>query len=265
LEIYLVGSDNTKFTTRLQKGGALLDDMRQLVCQWPDLVDEKPESLVGRILQKATRARIADTYQRAFLPRFLKGSPQNAWKLARVLEEAHPSIEIIRPFYYWITARVEPILYAYVSEELVEKAKTADRSVRSEEAASWINNTLRSSGRVWSPTVQLKVARGILAALRDFGILEGAANKRLVQSHLPIETFCLIAFLLNHMEIGASELVEHSDWKLFLLTGPEVERLFFEAHQHGWVHYQTAGRVHRLEFPTKEFKDYIHVIFGTKS
>ncbi|AAR35486.2 hypothetical protein GSU2110 [Geobacter sulfurreducens PCA] len=252
------------FTTRLQKGGALLDDMRQLVCQWTEAV-AKPESQAGEILHKATRSRVADTYRRAFLPRFLKGSPQDAWKLARALEEAHPSIEIIRPFYYWITARAEPILYAYVTEELVEKAKTSDRAVRTEETASWINNTLRSCGRVWSPTVQLKVARGILAALRDFAILEGAVNKRLVHGHLPIETFCLIAFLLNLMGIGARELVEHSDWKLFLLAGPEVERLFFEAHQHGWLHYQAAGRVHRIEFPTNDFKDYIRVIFGTES
>lgn len=257
--------DKNTFTTRLQKGGALLDDMRQLVCQWSDHVDDKPENMVGRILQKSTRARITDTYRRAFLPRFLKGSPLNAWKFARVLEDAHPSIEIIRPFYYWFTARAEPILYAFVTEELVEKTKTSDREVRTEETASWIHTALSSCGRAWSPTVQLKVSRGIHAALRDFGILEGAAKKRLVHSHLPIETFCLIAFLLNQMEIGASGLVEHPDWKLFLLTSSEVERLFFEAHQHGWVHYQTAGRVHRLEFPTKDFKDYIHVIFGTES
>ena len=58
------------------------------------------------------------------------------------VEAAGPSIEIVRPFYYWITSRAEPLLYRFVTENLFEKAKTSDLDIRIEETVSWVRKTL---------------------------------------------------------------------------------------------------------------------------
>src|ERR1035437_7228716 len=63
------------YTTTLQKGGALLDDMRQLVRSWSDAPEaaQRESGVRSNILNKGTRTRLADVYRRAFLPRFVSG------------------------------------------------------------------------------------------------------------------------------------------------------------------------------------------------
>lgn len=237
--------------------------MRQLVCQWTeDLEGEEAYKATTRILHKATRVRAADTFLRAFKPRFITGNPDNAWKLARAIEERHPPLEVVRPFYYWLTARAEPLLHKFVTTELFERTKSHDPEIRINETASWIRNVVGEKGASWTPTVRLKVARGMLAALRDFGILQGAARKRIAPQHLAIEAFCLIAFCLHELGFQQKSLVRHPDWKLFLLSATAVERLFLEAHQNGWLDYQVAGEIYRIEFDVRNLDEYAHDLLG---
>jgi hypothetical protein len=180
--------------------------------------------------------------------------------LARALEDASPTIEIVRPFYFWLTARAEPLLYRYVVDELYQKYKSHDQRVRIDEVIGWVGRTVAATGKRWTPTVQLKVSRGMLAALRDFGILEGVVQKRVLPPHLSLETFCIIAFCLDRLIAGAKRVTEHRDWRLFFLGETAVERLLLESHQHGWLHYQTAGRISRVEFPAEDFDEYAKLI-----
>jgi hypothetical protein len=100
------------YTTRLQKGGALLAEMRLLVSSWGDAPAgvQRDRGLRNNVLNKRTRARLADVYGRAFLPRFVRGPIPDAWKLVRPLEDAQAPLPTLRPVYYWITARAEPLL-----------------------------------------------------------------------------------------------------------------------------------------------------------
>ena len=251
-------------TARLLKGGALLADMRQLVTA----AAQNPQAVISAqsvqsMLTKATATRLHDVRTRAFKPRFVHGSPPEAWKLAAVIEACGADVSVVRPFYYWITARAEPILYEFVIQELFARLGSADREVRVDEVVAWIQDQLREAGKSWTVTVQRKVARGMLAALRDFGLLEGAVRKRLAAFHLAPEAFALIAFLLQKRGAEGARLVSHPDWRLFLLSETAVERLFLECHQRHWVRYQVAGAIHRIEFPYPSFEEYAHGVLGT--
>ena len=249
-------------TSRIQKGGALLGDMRQLVCQWYSKgANVAPHRFVRDVLPKATQARASDTYVRAFLPRLIEGSPKDAWKLCAALEDCLPSMEVVVPFYYWITARAEPILYRFTTEELYSMARSGAVAVGTSDVTNWIININAQEGRAWSGIVTIKVARAMLAALRDFGVLAGASKKRIAASHLSLEAFALIAWCLRIQLEDNRDLKTHPDWRLFLLSPDNVERLMLEAHQHGWLHYQVAGAVTRIEFPSTTFNDYVrHVL-----
>ena len=65
-----------RYTSRIQKGGALLDEMRQLVLLWSDapVAENRAEIIRSNPLNKATRARIADVLNRVFIPRFVRGA-----------------------------------------------------------------------------------------------------------------------------------------------------------------------------------------------
>jgi hypothetical protein len=255
---------NSNYTTRLQKGGALLDDMRLLVRSLDQEIpsDERMQEVVlNNPLNKQTRTRAADIYRRTFSPRFLKGDPPEAWKIVRPLEDRDFSIGIIKPVYYWITARSESLIYDFVRDEILTRSKSLDKSVRITETVIWLKQNLSQQGQSWSDTVTLKVARGLLAAIRDFGILEGGAKKKLAPVYLPIESFAYLAFALHGLGHSGEGLVNHKDWQLFLLKPPMVEKLFLEAHQNRMLDYQAAGKIHRIEFfahNLEEMADVIH-------
>jgi hypothetical protein len=252
------------YHTRIQKGGALLDDMRLLVRSWADSSSAEETQVARSLLRKKTLARSKDTFIRAFNPRFLHGDPPNAWKLVRCLEDRNADLELLRPLYFWITARGDRLLYDFVTQELINIARSGDGSVRIEETTSWIRAQLKRTHQTWSPTVTLKVARGLLAALRDFKLLEGATRKRVAPVHLPIESFCYVAFCLCLLGCSGEALVHHPDWRLFLLTPSLVERLFLDAHQRNYLSFHSAGRIYRIDFPVASHEAYADVILGTK-
>jgi hypothetical protein len=132
--------------------------------------------------------------------------------------------------------------------------------ITTRETSDWIAARLRIAGKTWSPSVTRKVAQGVLATLRDFGILQGRAKKRVAASYLPTESFSYIAFALHAQGLSGKQLVEHPDWGLFLLRSPAVERQFLEADRAGLLRFHAAGRIVRVEFlalDTTEMADVV--------
>jgi hypothetical protein len=100
----------------------------------------------------------------------------------------------------------------------------------------------------------------MLATLRDFGILEGAAKKRIAPVYLPVESFAYIAFALHQDSVSGPHLVQHRGWLLFLFSPPVVEHMFLEADRHGLLRFQAAGKIVRIDFPAQRFEEMANVI-----
>ena len=254
------------YTSRLQKGGALIEDMRLLVRHWNSgEVDNQQQQIIDdNLLGKKTKARSADLCRRSFSQRFLNGDPPSAWRIVRPLEDREVPVEILRPVYYWITARSEPVVYDFVLEEVFRRSKASDLSIRVDETVLWIKKKLSERNQSWSETVSLKVARGLLAALRDFGILDGVANKRIAPVYLPVESFAYLAFVMYKLRLSGERLIMHPDWKLFLMEPSVVENLFLEAHQNRFLHYDAAGKIHRIEFFAHSMEEMADVVAGRR-
>lgn len=246
------------YTTRLQKGGALLDDMRQFVRIWKDapLKVQRDEALRSNVLNKETRVRLADVYRRAFVPRFIDGPIADAWKLVRPLEDVNAPFHIIRPVYYWITAKAEPLLSDFCREFILPRQAIVRAGIGTDEVLGWFRN----KNCPWSPTVAVKVARGLLAALRDFGILEGRTRKRLANVLLAVPTFAYLAFCLRETGAVSRSLLAHPDWQLFLLSPNDVEHLFLLAHQERLLEYHAAGSTVSISFPMRSLEEYANVV-----
>jgi len=236
--------------------------MRLLVRHWQNTgTNRQQETVVAEnLLGKHTRARVTDTLRRAFLPRFVNGRPPQAWKMVRALEDRDLPIEALRPVYYWITARSERLLYDFVCTVLLHSSKTQTQSLKTEDVCVWIAAQLAMCDKRWSQTVTTKVAQGVLAALRDFGILEGTVKKRIAPVYLPVESFAYIAFALYQEGTSGSHLIHHPDWLLFLFSPPVVEHMFLEADRHSLLRFQAAGKIVRIDFPAHSFEEMADVI-----
>jgi len=234
--------------------------MRQLVRLWEEGPLEENKAKVVRLnpLNKATRARVVDVLNRIFVPRFVEGPIRNSWKLLVPLERLGASPAVVRPIYFWLTALAEPLMFDFCVEYLAARRGQGIHAINVGEAAGWI----QARGCGWSEVVTIKVTRALLAALRDFGVLEGKARKHLASAPLPLPSFAYVAFCLYQSGIAVRNILAHSDWKLFTLTPGDVEHLLFESHQQRLLEYHAAGSVVSLSFPVSTAEEYAHVVLG---
>jgi hypothetical protein len=112
----------------------------------------------------------------------------------------------------------------------------------------------------WGDSTIRRVAQGVLSTLRDFGVLQGAVNKRIAPAYLSVQAFAYIAFYFKQHQPSGAKLLDLVDWKLFFLSREGVERFLLEAHQHGLLEYHVAGSVIRLTFPAETLEEYANVL-----
>lgn len=244
------------YTTRLQKGGALLDSMRALTLVWDDS-DSGADHLAANVIGLPSRHRVRDVIQRAFVPRLVDSRPPHLWRVAAALERAGADRSVIVPLHYYATADSESLLWDFVAQELSPHAGTR-QELGTKDVIRFIDHRpdeLFARGR-WTRTVATKVARGVLAALRDYGLLTGANKKKVGRLYLPVWSFALIARIRYERGYRGDAAIRDDVWKLFFLERTGVERFFAEAAAEYLVRYESAGPVVRIEFPEMSLEEY---------
>jgi hypothetical protein len=250
------------YTSRIIKAGALLSDTKTLLAHWNESrsVSENLDAFRREnIFGKASRSRTRDVLT-IFDQRYLRDETVTralAWLVkTRVPDEA------LNRILYFHSAVSDQLLHDVVTEVLWDFYNRGKTEVHADELQSALTRWVRegkTSGR-WQTYTTLRVAQGVLATLRDFGILQGKVNKHLAPVHLAIEAFVYIAYYLHQRQPSGERLIAHPEWRLFLLSTNEVERLFMEAHQQRLLEYHAAGSVIRINFPSESLEDYARVI-----
>ncbi len=249
---------SARYTSRIIKAGALLPDTKLLLANWDENQDVQTnldqvrrENLFG----KTSRARVEDILL-VFRQRYLK-DPEILKALVVMARSRIPS-EVLDRILYFQAVRSDPLLHDLVTEVLVDWSTRSDREVRTWEVQNWVDKQVKAGNteRPWSFEVQRRVVQGLLATLRDFGILEGSVKKRIAYVYLPLDAFAFIAFQLVREGRSGERLLNDPEWRLFFLPQGGAERFFLEAHQEGLLEYYAAGRVARIDFPAKDLEDY---------
>jgi hypothetical protein len=250
------------YTSRIIKAGALLADTKTLLSHWDtaaslkaNLARIRQENLFG----KASRSRVEDILA-IFRQRYLSDEDV-ANALVVFVSNRLPAASLDRILFFH-SARNDRLLHDAVTELLLplnaRGATDLDALKVQRAVAKWVAEG-KTAGK-WGDATILRVTQGLLSALRDFGILQGAVNKRIAPVHLPIEAFAYIAFYLSQQQPSAAKLLELPDWRLFFLPPVGVERFLIEAHQHNLLEYHAAGTVTRLTFPVNTLEEYANVI-----
>jgi hypothetical protein len=250
------------YTSRIIKAGALLPDTKMLLAHWNESKSAtenldvlKRENIFG----KASRSRARDVLA-IFDRRYLRDEAVTR-SLVQLERNVFPD-QALNQILYFHSAQSDQLLHDVVTEVLWDFYNRGKTEVRADELQSaltgWVSEG-KTSGR-WQRYTTLRVAQGLLATLRDFGILQGKATKRLAPVHLATEAFVYIAFYLHQRQPSGERLIKHPEWRLFLLSINEVERLFLEAHQLRLLEYYAAGPVIRVTFPAESLEDYARAI-----
>jgi hypothetical protein len=250
------------YSTRIIKAGALLADTKTLLANW-DLARPVADNLDrlrrDNLFGKTSRSRIEDILV-IFRQRYL-AAPDVTEALVTLTRSAFPAESMDRLLYFH-SAQADPLLHDTVTEILYERHAQGRFELSVDEMqralGHWMEDGKTTSQ--WGPYTLGRVARGLVATLRDFGVLSGAVHKRLAPVYLPVEAFCYIAFCLHQRQPSGERLVGDPEWRLFFLTRSSVERYFIEAHQRHLLEYHAAGSIIRVTFPSPSLSEYAHVI-----
>jgi hypothetical protein len=252
----------TPYSSKIIKAGALISDTKTLLANWQpsETVAENTARLRREnVFGKSSRSRVEDIVA-IFRQRYMD-EPSVTSALARLAQSRLPSAVLDRLLYFH-AARSDRLLYDTVVEILQpmhdKGIVTVELAEVHKHLSKWVEQD-KTSGH-WSSATVTRIAQGLLATLRDFGLLEGAIKKRITPPFLPDQACAYIAFFLNQHQPSGAKLIEQRDWQLFFLKPEVVERLFFEAHQRDLLEYHVAGTVTRLTFPARTLEEYADVI-----
>ncbi len=248
------------YTSRIIKATALIADTKALLASW-DLTQEAQSNLQHaretNILGRASRARVEDVLT-IFRQRYFD-DPQVGQALAILVQGGVPG-QWIDPLLYYYTVKNDITLRDIVLEVIAPRRMSGYTDLTPEHVTRVVRDWV-AEGRTtspWGDETILRVVKNSLAALRDFGILQGKANKSITPIYLPVESFAFLAFELWR-DLHSGDKVLHSPvWNLFFLPTQGVERFFLEAHQERLLDYHAAGSVIRLEFPINNLVEVAH-------
>jgi hypothetical protein len=250
------------YSSKIIKAGALLPDTKAFLSAWnPELSVSENLQRVRRqnLLGKASRSRLKDILA-IFRQRYL-AEETVALALAIIVKHQSNSNTLDRILYFH-SARADLLLRDVVIEILVPRWSLRVMEIDVQEIESvlrkWVEEG-KTSGQ-WGDSTVRRVTQGVLSTLRDFGVLQGAVNKRIAPVYLSVQAFAYIAFYLKQHQPSGAKLFDLVDWKLFFLNREGVERFFLEAHQHGLLEYHVAGSVTRLSFPAETLEEYANVL-----
>lgn len=248
------------YTTRLQKGGALLADMRSLLLLWSDRSNCVDDLIARNALGHGSRGRARDVIMRSFVPRFVRSRPPDLWRAIAIFERAGVPRDATLALHFHLAADAEPLLADFAIHIHADRRPGATVTVDD------VLRFLRGSpverfpdGR-WSPEVSTKVARGLLAALRDFGHLRGQRKKFLAVPPLPPLSCAWIAAHRQLLGVRGARILRDVAWQRCGLGERAVERLLFECHACGYLQYHAAGSVVRLDFAAASLEEIAHAL-----
>lgn len=250
------------YSSKIIKAGALIGDTKTLLSHWDVAmsVDENVNrAQLDNIFGKASRSRVEDILA-IFRQRYLTEESVTR-ALVTLVGGKFPTAALDRLLYFH-SARADKLLYDAVTEILVPRQAQGLVDITVQEfqrsLANWVDEG-KTTGH-WSESTITRISRGLLSALRDFGVLQGAVNKKIAPAYFPIEAFAYVVFYLKQHQPSGAKLIELSDWKLFFLSREGVERFLFEAHQRELLEYHVAGSVTRLTFRAETLQEYANVL-----
>jgi hypothetical protein len=250
------------YSSKIIKAGALLPDTKALLSAWdPGLSVSENLQRVRRqnLLGKTSRSRAEDILA-IFRQRYL--AEETVARALATLVRHQCNGNTLDRILYFHAVRADSLLHDAVIELLAPhwSRGTMEIDVQEIELAlrKWVEEG-KTSG-TWGDYTIRRVTQGVLSTLRDFGVLQGAINKRIGPAYLSVQAFSYIAFYLKQHQPSGTKLLDLVDWKLFFLPREGVERFLLEAHQHGLLEYHVAGSVTRLTFPASTLEEYANVL-----
>jgi hypothetical protein len=248
------GRDRGPISARNTSKGAILRETQavfQALGQGLPLTDIRNACLQGTILRQRARATRQHIWNSVNWRYFAWNPPQ--WVL-RDLETAAndwPSSSTFPNLAYIHYARRDRLTFEFVTVRLWDQAGTGISRISREDVLDFLAAKEEEEPHIrrWRESTRKKLARNLLSALRDFGVLSGSQKKLLSRPSVPLEVACHLCRLLYWEGLRGRRLLEAPDWRLFFWHFPDTAHALGQLARMGKVRFEQAGRTIVLEVP----------------
>jgi hypothetical protein len=214
---------------------ALVEETRLFLLTYERLSDVEMalEALVNEALAQRSR-RTRTTIVSIIRSRLLRWNPP-AWVLHDCVSFAREShLDALRAALLLHIARQDHLLYDFVQQVIVPRRQRGEFRIFLSDAQTFFDAAQKEHPEVahWSFETRLRLARGMLATLRDCGLLKGAVQKHLTFPLIPEQVVTHLIRLLSAEGVSREQMATHPDWNLWLWSPAQakaaIERFFHE-------------------------------------
>lgn len=250
-----------RYTTRILKGAGLVEPAKEVLRGWQlergleaNLAPFRRAGALGRvsaqrtgdILSIITSRYLEDAHVRRALVRLAQSRPE--W----------PTLEMVLGYH---AALADRLLFDCAARLLYARRARGLSTVTADDVYAFLGEKGLLEGEgPWSSRTARRVARNLLSAWRDFGVLEGEAKKTLNRKGVPTAVVVWIATHLSSASSPPPNLQDAEAFRLVLLTPEEVERHLVAADARGWLRYQGGGAVARLDLHHASVEELAHAL-----
>lgn len=209
----------------------LLDEARQFLLTYADLGDvaETYQVLINSGLpqrSRATRRSILKVIQQ----RLIHWNPP-AWVLDDLVTFARDERpDALRAALLLHVPRQDTLLYNVVLRVIVPRWREGERFIARADVQRFLDEeeAVHPEIGAWTHATRAKLAGNVLSILRDYGLLQGTARKRVVEPVVPSEVVQHLVRLLRAEGVKLEELPHHPDWQLWLWDSARAQAAISE-------------------------------------
>ncbi len=249
-----------RYTAQITRGGLLFDTMRSLALAYKP--SESRAEFNARVDEQGVLAGMTaarrEAVRKLFFGRLVESVSSFA-ALKLLLEYTSPRVQA--HLLYLHTAQSDPLLRDFVTE-FVSPAFYAGRvNVTLEDTVAWLKAALKAAGQTWKDSVTTKAAQSVLALLRDAGLMEGIMHKEIRFPYLSLEVATYLVYHLRALGFTTGKRVlEHPDWRLFLLEPRGVDEVLARVADAGFISWAAAGTVYQLDYRFESLEEAARVL-----
>ena len=207
------------YVSTLASKAALLEETRLFLVTYDHYhdLDLTCKALLDTILtqrSRITRSIIVNVIK----SRLVNWNPPD-WVLQDLISFAHePNLDALRSALLLHVPRQDHVLYDFVQQVIVLHQEKSESRVFVSDVQTFLDASLEDHPEIlqWSFETRLRETQGILAALRDYGLLKGAVNKSIVLPAIPTTVVHHLIRLLKAEGVPQEQLAYHPDWQLWL-------------------------------------------------
>lgn len=165
-----------------------------------------------------------------------------------------------KAFLLWHVGQTDSLYFRFGTEWLFDCHRRGLHNLRTEAVVPFVRQAipeLRASGQSLSDYGLVRGARDLLRMATDFGLLQGKAIKNFAAYQMPEVAFLYVLHALAEREPNCRKILEHPEWRLFLLDPGQVEREILNLHQFRKLEYHSAGSLAQLKLGYKTAAAYV--------